>query len=94
MIEPAGFGKAVVVGPATWNFRDPVELLRSRGGLVQAPDAAGVRNEILSLFADPRRRGDVGERARDVCRESKGATRRIFDILVQHLSQIPMENSA
>src|SRR6185503_17616776 len=27
MMEPAGLGKAVVVGPATWNFRDTVELL-------------------------------------------------------------------
>ena len=94
MIEPAGFGKAVVVGPATWNFRDPVELLRSRGGLVQAPDAQGVREQVLALHADPERRSVVGERARDVCRESKGATRRIFDILVQYLTQVPMENSA
>lgn len=91
MMEPAGLGKPVVVGPATWNFRDPVELLLSRGGLVQARDARGVRDELLALHSDPERRGLVGERARSVCRESKGATRRILDILVGHVPRTHME---
>ncbi len=81
MMEPAGLGKAVVVGPSTWNFRDPVELLLARGGLAQAADAAGVERELVALHADPERRRLLGERARGVCRESKGATRRILDIL-------------
>ncbi len=91
MMEPAGLGKPVVVGPATWNFRDPVELLLSRGGLVQARDAAGVLEELLALHADPARRGLVGERARGVCRESKGATRRILDILIDHVPRTNTE---
>jgi 3-deoxy-D-manno-octulosonic-acid transferase len=85
MMEPAGLGKAVVVGPNTWNFRDPVELLLSHGGLRQAPDAASVREELLSLHADPAARDALGKRARAVCLESKGATRRILDILRDHL---------
>jgi 3-deoxy-D-manno-octulosonic-acid transferase len=85
MMEPAGLGKPVVVGPATWNFRDPVELLLSRGGLVQAKGAAEVRAELLALHADAERRRLVGERARKVCLESRGATRRILDILTAHL---------
>lgn len=85
MIEPAGLGKAVVVGPATWSFRETVELLRAHGGIVQARDAAGVRSELLALHADPDRRRLVGERARSVCLESKGATRRILRILREHV---------
>lgn len=94
MIEPAGLGKAVVVGPGTRNFRDPVELLLSRGGLVQAPGPAEVRAELLALFADPARRRLVGERARSVCLESKGATRRILDILSAYVPRSPMEVSS
>src|SRR6185295_10018696 len=74
MMEPAGLGKAVVVGPATWNFRDPVELLLSRGGLTQCESAEAVRLELLALHGDLARRLQLGERARGVCLESKGAT--------------------
>jgi 3-deoxy-D-manno-octulosonic-acid transferase len=91
MIEPAGLGKAVVVGPGTRNFRDPVELLLSRGGLVQASGPDEVRAELMSLFADPERRRLVGENARSVCLESKGATRRILDILSAYVPRRPME---
>ncbi len=81
MMEPAGLGKPVVVGPNTWNFRDPMELLLARGGIVQAADAAGVRAELVRLAHDPEARRLLGERARSICVESKGATRRILDIL-------------
>lgn len=84
MMEPAGLGKAVVVGPNTWNFRDPVELLLSAGGLSQVPDAESVVEELVRLHADPERRERLGARARQVCLESKGATRRILEILRSH----------
>jgi len=81
MVEPAGLGKPVVVGPNTWNFRDPMELLLSRGGIVQVADDAQARRELLRLGADADARARLGENARAICRESKGATRRILDIL-------------
>ena len=94
MMEPAGLGKPVVVGPATWNFRDPVELLRSSGGLTQCENPEAVRRELLALHADPARRLQVGRRARGVCLESKGATRRILDILRAHVPRNRTENPA
>jgi len=92
MMEPAGLGKPVVVGPATWNFRDPVELLLARGGLAQCENAEAVRRELLALHADPARRLQVGGRARGVCLESKGATRRILDILSAYVPRNRTEN--
>jgi 3-deoxy-D-manno-octulosonic-acid transferase len=94
MIEPAGLGKPVVVGPATWNFRDPVELLLSRGGLTQCENPEAVRSALLALHADPARRLQIGGRARGVCLESKGATRRILDILRAYVPRNRTEISA
>jgi 3-deoxy-D-manno-octulosonic-acid transferase len=85
MIEPAGLGKPVVIGPGDRNFRDPVELLRSQGGLLQVRSGDDVRRELVALHGDAARRRELGERARDVCRESKGATRRILAILREHV---------
>lgn len=87
MMEPAGIGKAVVVGPNTWNFRDPMELLRSRGGIEEASDAPAVRRALVALHADPARRAALGGHAREVCAESKGATARMLAIIRQHLPQ-------
>jgi 3-deoxy-D-manno-octulosonic-acid transferase len=81
MMEPAGLGIATVVGPNTWNFRDPMELLLSREGIVQAEDETSVRQALVRLAGDPPERARLGENARGICRESKGATRRILDIL-------------
>ena len=95
MMEPAGLGKPVVVGPNTWNFRDPMELLRMRGGVCEAHDAAAVRRELVSLHADAARRAALGERARSVCHESKGATQRMLDVLRERLSPAdPATNAA
>jgi len=94
MMEPAGLGKPVVVGPATWNFRDPVELLLARGGLTQCENSEAVRRELLALHSDPARRLQIGGRARGVCLESKGATRRILDILRAYVPRNRTENAA
>lgn len=85
MMEPAGLGKPVVVGPNTWNFRDPMELLRSRGAVSVQPGPDAVRRELVALHADPDRRRDLADRARAVCLESKGATRRMLEILADRL---------
>ncbi len=85
MMEPAGSGKPVVVGPNTWNFRDPMDLLLSRSGIVQVDDADAVRASLVELHGDPARRDEIGRRARGICLESKGATRRILDILVSYV---------
>jgi 3-deoxy-D-manno-octulosonic-acid transferase len=87
MMEPAGLGRPVVVGPNTWHFRDPMELLRSHGAISQQPDAAAVRRELVALHRDPERRRSLAERARAVCHESKGATTRMLDILRTRLPQ-------
>jgi len=86
MMEPAGLGKAVVVGPNTWNFRDPMELLRTRGGIAEVADAGGVRRELVALHADAARRRELAAKARALCLESKGSTRRVLEVLKERLA--------
>jgi 3-deoxy-D-manno-octulosonic-acid transferase len=85
MMEPCGLGRAVVVGPNTWNFRDPMEMLLTRDGILQVEDARTVVDTLVALHGDPERRERLGANARQVCLESKGATRRILDILREYV---------
>ncbi len=76
MLEPAGLGKPVVVGPNTRNFRESVGHLLAREGLIQARDAAGVGEALAGLLADPQGAAAMGRRARAAIDELRGATRR------------------
>ncbi|MCE9636938.1 MAG: 3-deoxy-D-manno-octulosonic acid transferase [Planctomycetes bacterium] len=89
MMEPAGLGRAVVVGPNTWNFRDPMELLRSRLAIAEVGDADAVCRTLVALHDDPERRRELARRAREVCMESKGATRRMLLIIQDRLRSTP-----
>lgn len=81
MIEPAGYGAAVVFGPHTWNFKDTVARLLERTGALQVNDAAELERTVLDLLADPTHRHELGDRARRFVRSQQGATDRTLDAL-------------
>ena len=76
MIEPAALGKAVVVGPFTGNFAEPMNRFRSASAAVEVADEEGLRSAISRLLASPDERGALGERAQRVVREQRGSTDR------------------
>jgi 3-deoxy-D-manno-octulosonic-acid transferase len=81
MIEPAGYGAAVLFGPNTRNFRDVVEMLLS------ADAARVVRNggELTAAVADcllhPEQAKKQGARAQQLVLSQQGATLRTMEIL-------------
>jgi 3-deoxy-D-manno-octulosonic-acid transferase len=81
MIEPAGFGAAVLFGPNTQNFRDVVDLLLS------ADAARVVRNgkELTAAVADclinPESARERGSRAQRLVLSQQGATLSTVEIL-------------
>ncbi|HEX3356546.1 MAG TPA: 3-deoxy-D-manno-octulosonic acid transferase [Tepidisphaeraceae bacterium] len=85
MIEPAGLGKAAVVGPFTANFAEAMERLRAGKGIIEVADAAGLEREVGRLLSASVDAKGLGNRAQDVVREAKGATgrhvREILEIL-------------
>ncbi len=81
MLEPAAYGKAVVVGPHTGNFRTDVALLLEGQALVQVADPAGLRRELAALLADPQRAAAIGMRAQELIERNHGATERTLALL-------------
>lgn len=74
MIEPACFGKPVIVGPLTYNFKDVVELLVREKALVQVASPDELKEEITDLWGNAVRRESLGMAARRVVEKYKGAT--------------------
>ena len=62
-LEPARLGCAVAVGPHTFNFADPVEVLEEAGALTRVADAPSLALWVDGLLRDDevrRRMGDAG----------------------------------
>ena len=85
MLEPAGYGAAVSFGPNTRNFRTIVEtLLRAKSAVVVAnvdESTAFVRKCLENVSY----RETLGESARQIVLQNRGATRRTFDALIKLL---------
>ncbi len=76
ILEPAGFGLPIVVGPHTENFRDIVQKFADGGGVLVVRDQHEFKSALLRLLADPVERKQLGERALEVLKANQGATER------------------
>jgi 3-deoxy-D-manno-octulosonic-acid transferase len=76
ILEPAGFGVPIIVGPHTENFRDIVQKFTDGGGVLVVRDQNELQSALLRLLADPVERKQLGERAREILKANQGATER------------------
>jgi 3-deoxy-D-manno-octulosonic-acid transferase len=85
-LEPARFGKPVVMGPHFENFRQAVRLLRDRDALLIAErDQLGA--VIAELLTDTERAAAMGARGREVFAQQAGATGRAAAAVMQLLGE-------
>ncbi|MBI3862778.1 MAG: 3-deoxy-D-manno-octulosonic acid transferase [Planctomycetia bacterium] len=89
MIEPAGYGAAVLFGPNTWNFKDVVELLLSHGAALVVRSGEELTARLDELLADPARAAALGDCARKLVASQRGATARTVELLEDVLPDRP-----
>ena len=85
LMEPAVLGAPVLFGPHNYSFRETVrDLLEARGGaLVQDEDE--LFEELARLLDEPESRSHMGERARQVVLENRGAAGHNLELLRDYL---------
>lgn len=92
IIEPARFGKPIIVGPHMENFRTMVEEFEAAGGLIRlASVAARLQADELTevaseLLGDPAWRADLGGRAKACAEKSRGALDRVLSVLGPYIA--------
>ncbi|MGQ9650324.1 MAG: 3-deoxy-D-manno-octulosonic acid transferase [Phycisphaerae bacterium] len=91
MMEVAGLGRPIIVGPHTENFAEAVERLEAGGAIrilsvdSSAPEAASRLAEAVgNLLDDPVAAGEMARRGQEIVKRSRGATERT----VNHLMEI------
>ena len=81
MLEPAGYGAAVLFGPNTWNFKDITESLLSRHAAQVVRDADELARTVRDLLRQPAVARQMATSAREFVAEQQGATARTVDRL-------------
>jgi len=84
-LVPAFWGKPILFGPHMHNFRDIAQLFLQSQAAIQVPDAPSLGRTVLELIDDPTRRGRLGEAAKRVLDQQRGATARVVQIIAEWL---------
>ncbi|MBK9119461.1 MAG: 3-deoxy-D-manno-octulosonic acid transferase [Phycisphaerales bacterium] len=86
VMEVAGLGKPLVIGPYTDNFAEAVNLLLADGGCRRLTGPAALAPAITDLLRHPERRERMGAAGRKAILGRRGATARTVDRLLSLLS--------
>lgn len=89
MMEPAGYGAAVLFGPNTWNFKDVVELLLASSAAQVVADRAELTARLEDLLLDPAKAAAMGAQAQSLVLAQRGSTARTVDLLSRVLPPEP-----
>ena len=81
-VEPVLAGRPVIFGPHMENFVPIVARWLAGDAAVQVRDAAELRAQLATLFADAPRRAQLAERARAIAAIHSGATERAAGVLL------------
>ncbi len=85
VLEAAQFGKAILVGPHTENFRDIIGIFR-RADALRVVTPQSLTPTVLQLLENHEERAALGQRALEVMRSQQGATERTVNALLGLLS--------
>ncbi len=85
MIEPASFGKAVVVGPHTENFAAVMQLFRREHSILEIADSKALAKVVSDFASDQPARHELGARAMAVVDQQRGALARSAKIILSKI---------
>lgn len=80
-IEPAMYGKAVIMGPNMENFPVVMEVFLTAKAVLQVASADGLADAIEHLIAAPAEREQLGLRAAQVVERSRGVIEKTVQLL-------------
>lgn len=86
MIEPAALGRAVVVGPYTGNFTEPMNRFRAADAMLVAGDEHQLEEAVGVLLSSPDQAKMMGFRAQEVVRREQGATARHVQVILEQFA--------
>jgi 3-deoxy-D-manno-octulosonic-acid transferase len=89
IIDPAFYGKPIIVGPMMENFRDITSLFKAQGAIIQIEDVEEYKQQFVDqvgrLVRDENLRIQMGQQAMAVVKANQGALLRTITLLEKWL---------
>ncbi len=86
ILEPAAWGKMVLFGPSTEDFREARDILVSAGSGVEVTGTEDLVRKVAGVLSDPARAEILGKRGREEILKHIGSSRRNAEILAKYVS--------
>lgn len=87
ILEPAAHGKAIIVGPHMFNFKDTHVLFSKRNACITVKNVKELTTVVTELFDNPAKRRQMEQETLNIIKDNKGASRRSAVILRQMLEE-------
>src|SRR3569623_1897399 len=87
VLEPAARGKAVIVGPHTFNFLEITEQLGEQGAATRVGHSLGLTEAVIIYLSDANRRDCAGRQGLALVEQSRGALARLQELLERYLCE-------
>ncbi len=87
IIEPAAFGKSVLVGPHMGNFPVIMKDFLQAGAIRQVADQPALQEAVASLLGDASARDQLGRNAEALVKEKSGAVTQTADVILGIMDQ-------
>jgi len=88
IIEPALFGKPVIVGPYMFNFKDITRAFLENNAIIRVSDEVELSEEIRILLLSNSKREALGQRCQDTIKQNRGATEITFRLIQQAIGVV------
>lgn len=73
ILEPAAYGKAILVGPFMFNFKEELNYFLSGKALIQIDNAKGLADQLTYYLNHQTELREIGRRAKKLIESNKGA---------------------
>ena len=88
VIEPASMGKPVIFGSYMYNFTESAKLLLEGKGAIQVPNGVELMDNLLKLVLNSEYAKQMGDTAKKIVYEKKGASKRNLEIISGFLNNL------
>jgi 3-deoxy-D-manno-octulosonic-acid transferase len=85
ILEPALYGKPIVVGPHMENFKEIAETFLANSAAIQVRTGRELEEQVVALLGDPVRRARLGAAARALIDANRGAKDRTLAVIADLL---------
>ena len=87
MIEPAAWGVPIISGPHLFNFSEVSQLLIGGDAMLICESATQLAEQCVDLLQNPQRRQSMGDAAKHIADENRGALAKLLEQIDKQLQQ-------